>query len=144
MVGIVGSVRLSSGEWRLDDGVCVPDVPERRGGTDRRFVQGVVLVLLSEGFGIVYRGAVKIGVMNELGLTTLACFILILICGKMPILSSHTVFLLKIYRVDRDTGESILGDPNGALRGPDAEIRRLRGSPSMGDTMTIKKDPRKT
>jgi hypothetical protein len=46
MVGIVGWVRLSSGEWRLDDGVCVP---ERRESVDCRFVGCVVLVLLSEG-----------------------------------------------------------------------------------------------
>lgn len=46
MVGIVGSVGLSSGEWRLDDGVCVL---ERRESIDCRFIGCVLLVLLSEG-----------------------------------------------------------------------------------------------
>lgn len=50
MVGIVDSVGLFSGEWRLDDGVWVP---ERRESIDWRFVGGVVLVLLSEGL-VVY------------------------------------------------------------------------------------------
>lgn len=46
MVGIVDSVGLFSGEWRLYDGVWVP---ERRESLGWRFVGGVVLVLLSEG-----------------------------------------------------------------------------------------------
>jgi hypothetical protein len=45
MIGIVVSVGLPPGEWRLDDGVWVP---ERRESIDWRLVEGD-LVLLSDG-----------------------------------------------------------------------------------------------
>lgn len=44
MIGIVVSVGLPPGEWRLEDGVWVP---ERRESIDWRLVEGV-LVLLSD------------------------------------------------------------------------------------------------
>ena len=73
MVGMADPVGLSLGEWRLEDGIWAP---ERIESIDPRLVEGVILVLLSDA------GAVKTGMMNELSLATLACFILI--CGRVP------------------------------------------------------------
>jgi hypothetical protein len=65
--------------------------------------------------------------MNELSLASLARFILM--CGKTPNIQVSQILLLEIIAWP-ETGEychrTDFGEPNGAIRGPEAEIRGLR------------------